>query len=287
MLDAVVVDDEPLPRKAVVGRLEEAPGVEVAAACGSGEEAVEAVDENRPDLLFLDIHMPGMDGFETLERIRERCQPPVVVFVTAHDEHAVRAFEAHALDYVLKPVDGERFSEALERAKEEVERRARSDFGERVAALLDGRSDVGGEAAGDAASGEASAPEGPGPGAGTDAPESAGPAESDRLVVRKSGRVLFVDVESIDWIEAADNYVRLHRGDESHLVRRTMKEMEERLAPAGFFRIHRSAIVNLDRIAALEAREHGDYDVVLEDGTRLKLSRSREGELEERIGQDL
>lgn len=255
MQGAVVVDDEPLPRRAVASRLEEEPNVQVLARCRGGQEAVEAVEEHDPDLLFLDIEMPGMDGFETLRRVRERGHEPAVVFVTAHDEHAVRAFEAHALDYVLKPLDDDRFGETLERAKRQVrEEHDAERLSRRLTALLEAEP---------------------------------GSEPTDRIVVRKGDRILFLDPEEVDWVEAADNYVRLHCGEESHLVRKTMAEMEEELPGDRFLRIHRSSIVDLTSVRALERREHGDYDVVLKDGTRRRLSRSRQKELERRLGQQL
>lgn len=280
MLQVVVVDDEPLPRKAVVELLREDPDVEVVATCAGGKEAVEAVADHEPELLLLDIRMPEMDGFDALERIRKQSrgpgEMPVVVFVTGHEEHAVRAFEAHALDYVLKPVTGERFREALGRAKREVERRAHSDFGRRVASLLDDRS-------------MPEPPDGPPESGESDlspgGDEGGGPP--GRIVVRKSDRTLLLDPAEVDWIEAADNYVRLHTRDDTHLVRETMKGMERELDPDRFVRIHRSAIVRVARVAALEPRGHGDHDVVLDDGTRLPLSRSRREELEVRLGTTL
>lgn len=255
MLRAVVVDDEPLPRRAVAARLEDDPDVEVLSRCSGGEEALEAVEEHDPDLLFLDIEMPDLDGFETLRRVRDRGFDPVVVFVTAHDEHAVRAFEAHALDYVLKPVEDDRFRDTLARAKERLRGGDGADrLSARLSALLE--AEPGREPAG-------------------------------RIVVRKDDRILFLTPDEVDWVEAADNYVRLHCGDQSHLVRKTMTEVEEELPGDRFVRIHRSTIVDLTRVRALERREHGDYDVVLEDGTRRRLSRSREEELERRLGGEL
>ena len=270
---ALIVDDEPLAReglRVLLGRDDE---VEVVGECSSGTAAAESIAELEPDLLFLDVQMPEMNGFEAL-RAAEVDPLPFVIFVTAYDEYAIRAFEVHAVDYLLKPYDDERFFDALERAKTELRHRRDSEFAERVAELLESRR--GGTAAAiDSRSGA------------DEEEEEEDDEYLERLVVKKAGRVYFVDVEDIDWIEAADYYVRLHVGDKSHLLRTTMKEMEASLDPDQFFRIHRSSIVRLDFVRELQPYFHGEYVVVLEDGTKLSLSRSRRKKMEHWLGQRL
>lgn len=265
----LVVDDEPLAREGILVLLEPEEDVEVVGECGDGTEAAEAIRSLAPDLVFLDIEMPGMNGLAVLEGIPHD-EMPVVIFVTAYDEYAIQAFEVHALDYLLKPYDDERFARSLERARTELRYRGDSRFTERLAAMLAGR--VG--------PGETPAPL-------TTEPSEDGDEHLKRLVIKRSGRVFFLDVDEIDWIEAADYYVRLHVGEESHLLRITMKEMEASLDPEKFFRIHRSSIVNMERVRELQPFFHGEYVVIMQDGTKLSLSRSRRKQLEERLGQRL
>jgi two-component system LytT family response regulator len=254
-LRALIVDDEPLARERVRTLLAAEPDVVVAGECGSGGEAVAAILMDRPDLVFLDVQMPELDGFGVLERVREAgAELPAVVFVTAYDAHALRAFEVHALDYLLKPFDRERFTRALARAREALARREADGLDERLATLLAAR--------------------------------SARPYAT-RLAVKSGGRVRLVKAEEVDWIEAASNYVRLHVGGERHLLRETMAALEARLDPERFVRIHRSTIVNLDRVRELEPYFHGDYVVKLHDGRRLTLSRTYRERLEERLGRAL
>jgi two-component system LytT family response regulator len=264
---AMVVDDEPLAREGIRVLLEKDEEVECVAECGDGREAVREIERVAPDLLFLDIQMPEMDGFEVLQALDEE-DLPVVVFVTAYDEYAIRAFEVHALDYLLKPYDDDRFFRALDRVKAEVKHRRDTEFTERLAALLENRSDW---------------PEARGSGEGRGAAAEAG----DRIMVKSSGRIQFVSVEEIDWIEAAGDYVRLHTGERSHLLRETMKAMEERLDSDRFVRVHRSTIVKLDHVREVRSSDSGQYDVVLQDGTRRSLSRSGRERLEEALGSTL
>jgi two-component system LytT family response regulator len=258
---AVVVDDEPLARRGVRLRLERAGDVEVVRECASGREAVAAIRELAPDLVFLDVQMPGVDGFGVVEQVGAEAMPPVV-FVTAYDGHALRAFEAQALDYVLKPIDDERFARTLERAKRRVAERHESSVGRRVAALLR-----------DLGRGEAAVSTPP-----------AAPA-AGRLVVRERGRVLFVDADDVDWIEAEGDYVRLHLAGRSHLLRGTMAEMERALGAGRFVRTHRSVLVNVSRVAELRAVTSRECVVLLHGGARLRVSRRYRDRLEARLRQ--
>jgi two-component system LytT family response regulator len=233
-ISTLVVDDEPLARRNLVLLLRRDPDIGSIEECGSGAEAVEAIRRRKPDLLFLDIQMPECGGFDVLELLGADA-PQAIVFVTAHDEYALRAFEAGALDYLLKPFDDARFTRALARARE------------RIAHL-------------------ASHPQAP-----------------RRLVVKAPGRLLFIPAPDVDWVEAASYYSCLHVGRETHAIRRTMAELERDLGE-GFVRIHRSTIVNLDRVAALELQSSGDYAVVLRGGIRLRLSRGYRKALQSRLG---
>lgn len=272
----LIVDDEPLAREGLLTLLEQDDDVEVVGECSDGREAAESIAGLEPDLVFLDIQMPEMNGFETLETLEEG-RLPVVIFVTAYDEFALRAFEVHALDYVLKPFDDDRVRSAVARAKDRLRERRDSAFAERLAKMLEERR-----------SGEtATAADGGGRPGETEVRMEAFDDHLRRLVIKKAGRVFFLETRRIDWIEAADYYVRLHVGDDSHLLRATMKHMESSLDPRLFFRIHRSSIVNLKRVRELQPYFNGEYVVVLQDGTKLKLSRSRRKKLEDRLGQKL
>jgi two-component system LytT family response regulator len=250
----LIVDDEPLARERLATLLATEPDVEVVAQCRDGEEAVMAVQDHSPDLMFLDVQMPGMDGFEVIDAVGPE-RMPLVIFVTAYDQHALRAFGVRALDYILKPFDRERFAEALQRARKQVERDETGDLGRRLLALVkDLRRDQ---------------------------------PRSDRLVVKSAGRLFFLRMDEIDWIEASGNYVRLHVGPASHLLRETMNAIEGRLDPEKFFRIHRSRIVNMERIQEMQPWLNGEYAVVLKTGTRLTLSRGYREKLQERLGRGI
>lgn len=236
----LIVDDEELARDRIASLLAEQNDVEVVGTCADGPSAVETIERERPDLVFLDVQMPGMDGFEVIENL-DRDHVPAVVFVTAHDAHAIRAFEIHALDFLLKPFDQTRFEKALERARAQLSRDKSSTIDSRLVSLLEELRD------------ERKYPE--------------------RLIVKSSGRVFFVRAEDIDWVEASGNYVKIHTKGEAHLLRESMKNMEAKLDPKTFVRIHRSAIVNIDRIKELEPWFHGEYVVIMRDGTRLTASR--------------
>jgi two-component system, LytTR family, response regulator len=237
----LIVDDEPLAREGIRMRLQPAPDIEIIGECRNGREAVAAILRDAPELVFLDIQMPRMDGFAVIEAVGAQ-RMPQVIFVTAYDEHALRAFEVHALDYLLKPMDGARFAEALARARDRI----RGKNLEAIAAQLQQMM-------------------------------SALKGEKDyleRLSIKSAGRILLLGVDEIDWIEAADNYVQVHAGQDSHLLLSTMNSLETRLNPQQFLRIHRSTIVNLKRIKELHPMFHGEFRVILQDNTQLTSGRS-------------
>lgn len=267
----LIVDDEPLAREGLRVLLEKEPEVEVVGECRDGREAVRSLRELEPDLVFLDVQMPEMDGFEVLEAVAGSLEhAPTVVFVTAYDEFALRAFDVHALDYLLKPFDDARFEQALQRARSELDRRRDSDLTVRIEALLAERHEL---------------EVGP---AGRSAPdESDEDGSIRRFVVRSSGRIHFVDVDEVDWIEAAGDYVRLHAGGRSHLMRETMKVLEHGLDPGEWVRIHRSTIARISHVREIRTTDSGQYVVVLADGTRRSLSRTGRERLEEVLGRAL
>ena len=270
VIRAVIVDDEPLARRGIRARLERAGGYTVVAECASGREAVAAIREHAPNVVFLDVQMPGVDGFGVIEEIGAD-RMPVVIFVTAFDTHALRAFEAHAFDYLLKPIDDVRFATTLERARRRVVEREESEVARRLAALMQ-----------DLRPALAAAE------LGQRKPEPAeAPAQPNRIVIRDRDRVLFIDVSDIDWIGADGDYVRIHTAGKSHLVRDTMAAMEQRLDAALFVRIHRSAIVNVSRIRELRPYSSREYAVILNDGTRLRLSRRYRDRLRVHFGDRL
>ena len=249
MIRVVVADDQPMARERLVSMLTAEPGIELAGIASSGPEAVECIRHKMPDLVFLDLQMPGLDGFGVIEAIGVDRMPPTV-FVTAYDEYAVRAFEVQALDYLLKPFGRQRFQSALAKARRHLERERQGEMAGRLAELLQLRR----------------------------------PSEKgERILVKSGGRVSFIDVESIDWVEAEGNYVRLHAGDQVHLMRETMNGLIERIGAQRFFRIHRSRIVNVNKVKELLIAGGGDYQVVLYDGTRLGLSRLYRDALQEQL----
>ena len=256
-LRVVVVDDEPLARSGMCGLLARDPELTVVAQCADGAEAVAAIAGLKPDLVLLDVQMPEMDGFEVLREVGP-ARMPVVVFVTAFDRFALRAFDVAAVDYLLKPFDDERFDLAIARAKHAVRNAEAGELGRRLMRLVERQ--------------------------GEPAPSAEATAEparhATRLVVKSAGRTVFVRVEDVDWIEADDYYAKLHVGEKTHLLRETMGSLEARLEPTRFFRVHRSAIVNLDRVREVQFLFGGEHVVILHDGTKLKLSRSRLEKLE-------
>jgi Response regulator of the LytR/AlgR family len=237
---AVIVDDEELGRDRIQTLLSLQPDVDIVGVCADGASALETIERAQPDLVFLDVQMPGMDGFEVIENLDPE-RVPAVVFVTAHDGHAIRAFEIHALDFLLKPFDQTRFEKALERARTQIATKQGPMVDPRLAQFLDELREE--------------------------------RKYQERLIVKSSGRVFFVRTEEIDWVEASGNYVKIHTKTEAHLLRESMKNMEAKLDPKTFVRIHRSAIVNIDRIKELEPWFHGEYIVIMRDGTRLTASR--------------
>jgi two-component system LytT family response regulator len=234
-MKALVVDDEELARRNVTVLLRNDPDVESIVECESGAEAIETIRRWQPDLVFLDVQMPECDGFDVLELLGTDV-PRIVIFVTAYDEYALRAFEAGALDYLMKPFDDARFRRALHRAKERLGHRGTVET-----------------------------------------------SQPKRLAVKTPGRLLFVNVADVDWVEAANYYACLHVGKETHIIRRTLAELEGDLGEEAFIRIHRSIIVNVDRIQGLELQSGGEYEVVLKSKARLKLSRRYRKRLQERM----
>jgi two-component system LytT family response regulator len=235
----MVVDDEPLARSNLIVLLRRDPEIVMVGECGSGVEAAEEIRRARPELLFLDIQMPECDGFDVLTTLGKDV-PPAIVFVTAYDQYALRAFEAGALDYLLKPFDTARFERALDRAKQ------------KIIGGVEGRS---------------------------------GQARNlERLVIKSAGEIAFVNVNEIDWIEAADYYAALHVGAKTHLLRRSISELEQDLDADVFCRIHRSTMVNLERVQALKLGEDGEYRVLMRDATELRLSRRYRKQVQSRLG---
>jgi two-component system, LytTR family, response regulator len=246
----LIVDDEPTARRGVRLMLGNDRSVEVVGEAANGFEAVDLIRSEQPDLVFLDVQMPGCDGFQVLEKIG-RANAPAVIFVTAYDEHALHAFEVNAVDYLLKPYDDERFNSAVARAKDAVRRRSVEADNSRLNQLMEFlQTRMGMKASTDAA------------------------AEShERILIKSSGDIYFLKAEEIDWIEAEGDYMKFHAAGRSHLMRETMARLEARLDPKRFMRIHRSTIVNIDRLRKLSPSFAGEYAVVLQDGTKLKLSR--------------
>ncbi len=245
---AVVVDDEGLARDTLQLLLDNHDDIEVLAACENGEEAVEAINTMAPDLVFLDIQMPAMNGFEVIETIGPE-NMPVVIFVTAYDQYALKAFEAQALDYLLKPFDDDRFEQALERVRGMIRQQQVGELGARLAALV---------------AGEETAP----------APTADATATYlQRIMIKSRQSMYFLRVEDVEWIEAAGDYVAIHAGGKSHLLRETMSGILQKLDPTKFVRIHRSSIVCIDSISELKPYFHGDYIILLKSGKELKLSR--------------
>ncbi|MDX6695920.1 MAG: two-component system, LytTR family, response regulator [Blastocatellia bacterium] len=254
-IKTLIVDDEPLARQTLRDLLVEDPEIELIGECNSGLEAVNFIRRQSPDLLFLDIQMPGLNGFEALAKI-EYGRIPAIIFVTAFDQYALKAFEVHALDYLLKPFSDKRFKEALRQAKSNVEMREINKLSQSLLALLGER--AGGETA-----------------------TVKRKSFLTRFMVRSGGRVAFIKAEDVDWIAADDYYIKLHVSGKSHLLRLSMNELEEKLDPNIFLRIHRSTIINFERVKELQQHPNGEYVVVLKNGTELKLARSRRERLEQ------
>jgi two-component system, LytTR family, response regulator len=244
-LRVLIVDDEPLARDRLRAWLRAEPEVEIVGECGSGPEAVAALRQTALDIVFLDVEMPGCNGFQVLGELPAKGRP-AVVFVTAHERFAIDAFDVQAVDYLLKPFDRERFQTALRRAQEQVRARRAGKLEEKLETLLS-------EASGQ-------------------------PRKPERLAVKADGRLVFLKPDDIVWVEAADNYIILHLGTGQLMLRETLSAIEERLGTAGFARVSRSALVNLDQVKELQPTFHGDYVVVLHNGTKVPLSRSLRGQ---------
>lgn len=240
-IKTLIVDDEPLARERVRRFLRDEKEIQVIGECGNGAEAIEFIKKEKPELVFLDIQMPEKNGFEVIKSLGVKMLP-TIIFVTAYDNYALQAFDASALDYLLKPFNRDRFSRAVSRACEHIENKKRGNLDERIASLI--------------------------------ADLKTEKKYLERLVVKSVGRVFFLKTDEIDWIEAAGNYLKLHVGRESHLIRETMNAIEAKLDPDKFLRIHRSTIVNIDRIKELHPMFSGDYDVVLQTGAKITLSRN-------------
>jgi len=249
----IIADDEPAARRGLRLLLERDPGVEIVGEAAGGLDAAELITRARPDLAFLDVQMPGCDGFETLARVGPEAAP-AVVFVTAYDEHALRAFEFSAVDYLLKPFDDARFASALERAKDAVRRRRADAADNRLERLLY-RLQRGGDG-------------------------------NDRILLKSSGEIIFLKTGEINWIEADGDYVKFHVEGRSHLMRGTMAALEARLDPRRFVRIHRSTIINADRLRRMSPSFAGEYEVVLQDGTKLRMSRGYHGRIAAVLGRE-
>ena len=249
----LIVDDESLARERIREMLEADPEIEIVGDCTNGKEAIPAISKLKPDLIFLDVEMPGIDGFEVLTSLDPE-RMPAVIFVTAYDQYAVRAFEIYALDYLLKPFDRERFERSLRRAKEQLLNTSES-MNERILSALE--------------------------------QIKTRPVHLERLVIKMNGHVFFIKAGEIDWLEAEGNYVRLHAGKESYLLRDTISALEAQLDPKQFLRVHRSAMVNIDRIQELQPWFHGEYRIILREGVVLTLSRSYREKLHELLGRPL
>jgi len=249
---AFVVDDEPPARRRLAELLEREPDIEIAGQFAGAAEALEALARESPDLLFLDVQMPGIGGFELLDEV-DPGRRPITVFVTAYDAYALKAFEVRALDYLLKPFSDERFEATLSRARERLRSREREALGEKVLSLAGTR------------------------------PHREEKTYVSRLVVKNRGQVLFLDLREVEWIEASGVYAIIHEGGREHLVRESLAALEARLDPSRFARIHRSAIVSLDRVTELRIDDRVGCRVVLKDGTVLPLSRRQRDALEARL----
>lgn len=249
-LRVMVVDDEPLARTRIKRMLENMSAIEIVGECSNGREATEQIPKIRPDVLLLDVQMPEMDGFEVLKALNSNF--PYVIFVTAYDQYALRAFEVFALDYLLKPFNEGRLERAITRAREQIELKSNANFTDQISKLVN---------------------------------ELKQKTHLDRLVMKDERKIWFVPVNNIDWIEAEGKYVNVHVGRDSHLLRESLTALENKLNPKFFARIHRSSIVNVQRIKELQPWFHGDYRVILNNGTELILSRTYRKRFQELIGE--
>lgn len=266
----LIVDDEPIARRGIRRLLAADAGIEVIGECGDGRSAAQIIDRADPDLVLLDIQMPGLDGFQCLRAVR-RSPLPVIVFLTAWEQYAVQAFEAQAIDYLLKPFADQRFATALARAKGQVVQRRNGSLEERLTELL--------------------ARVTPGDPADRSDPASPAPVPGSpyltRIGLRSTRGLVFLDVAEIDWVEAADYVVRLHTRNGAHVLRESLRTLESQLDPSRFLRVHRSAIVNLDRIREVQPYFHGRHVIILQNGAKVMLSRSRRRAFGKRLGRPL
>ena len=266
MIRTMIIDDEPLAREGIRLRLLKESDIDIVAEAETGRKAITAILEHQPDLVFLDVQMPGMNGFEVLKQIDPQ-QWPLVIFVTAYDQYALNAFEVHALDYLLKPVDNERFQQSLKRARQQLQHVRMGQFGSKIQHLLNE----------------------------IDVPQSKSYQEKqikniedasglERIAIKTLGTVHFIQVNEIEWIEAAGDYVYIHTNGKKHLIRERLSHFEKQLPANLFRRVHRSTIVNLNKIRELRKSDHGEYIIYLQDNTTLKASRSYRQNLQQMIG---
>ncbi|UCE38701.1 MAG: response regulator transcription factor [Thermoplasmata archaeon] len=256
----IIADDEPLARKGIKSLLKNKANIEIIRECKNGREAVHAINQLAPDLVFLDVQMPVFDGFEVLERIN-LSKAPVIIFVTAYDKYAIQAFEVNALDYLLKPFGDIRFHVALNRALKSIENNQIADLSRKMASLIDSHKKMESKDAGvDSHQTE-------------DMPSRR--KYQNRIMVKGAGKISFVDIEEIKWFEALDYYVRIHTGNANYIIRESLKNLEKSLDPQKFVRIHRSAIVRFNEIKSIVSYSTGNFKVLLQDGTKLPLSRKR------------
>lgn len=268
-ITAMIVDDEPLARKGLSIRLSSINNVEVIGECQNGIDAVTMIPQLRPDLIFLDIQMPGLNGFQVIHKLRELNQPiPLIIFVTAYDSYAIKAFDIHALDYVLKPLDESRLKAAMEKVQQYYELHQESEHKEKLVKLV---SDFTGDDCEDILRKLA------------EGSVIAASQYPDVLAIKDGAEVTRVSIDSIQWIDAAGDYMCVHASDNTHIMRRTMKELEQELDPQKFVRAHRSAIVNIKYVTKLVSHISGEYHLVLENGTELKVSRSHRDKVKEMI----
>lgn len=252
LIKVLIVDDEPLARTLIIELLKDFVEFQIIGECSNGKEAVRSIKENSPDLVFLDVQMPVMDGFAVLEEIRDETLP-AIIFVTAYDQYAIRAFDFHAVDYLLKPFSRSRFQNALSRAGERILRKSSDDVTKRqFSSLLENYQSK--------------------------------PAHLKRLFLKDKGKIVLLEPEKVDWVEADDKYVRLHTAEKSYLIRQTLNALEAELDPQIFTRIHRSTIVNLSRVREIHPLFNDEYVLILTDGTKLTLSRNYRTRFYERFG---
>lgn len=263
-LHVLIVDDEPLARRRLEQLLRPRDDVEIQGLAENGREAIQMIEAEQPDLVFLDVQMPGASGVDVVREVGPEQMPPVI-FVTAYDQYAIEAFELAALDYLVKPFDDERFEAAFQRARKQVRLERKEQTTDRLLSLLEAQDDSSADA--------------------SEADESSDYLK--RIAVETPGRMRVIPIRDIDYITADGSYAELHVGENSYPIRERMKTLADRLDPEEFFRIHRSTIVRLDRITSLLKHGGGQYAVELKDGTRLRVSRSRREELQRRLGVDI